>query len=66
VIGWLRQGDAHGFLAQQQREADRQASRWIERGLVGLMCGRQAFGGNQPRVTYTRREKLAVMFHGGA
>lgn len=53
-------------MAEHQREADLQASRWIEREIVGLMRGRAAFGGNQPRVTYTRRGKLATMSHGAA
>lgn len=53
-------------LQAYQREADRQANRWIERELMGLMRGREAFGGNQPRITYTREGKRATMSHGVA
>lgn len=66
MIGLRRGGDLHGALAAQQREADSQANRWIEQQLVGLMRGREAFGGNRPRITYTRREKRATMSHGAA
>lgn len=66
MIGWRRQGDPYGYLAAQQREADEQANRWIERELVGLMRGREAFGGNQPHITYTRKDQRATMKHGAA
>jgi hypothetical protein len=51
-------------IAEHQREADLQASRWIEREVAALAFGRPAFAGNQPRITYTRRTKRAVISHG--
>jgi hypothetical protein len=53
-------------LERYQATADAQASRWIERQIIGLMRGQQAFGGNEPRITYTRKEQRATMSHGAS
>jgi hypothetical protein len=50
-------------LARQQREADAQASRWIERELVGLMQGRTPFNGHQPRIGYRKHDGAALLVH---
>jgi hypothetical protein len=66
MTGWNRFQDPHGAIAAHQHTADAQASRWIEHELVGLMRGRPAFNGHEPRITYTHREQLATMSHGVA
>lgn len=53
-------------LVRQQREADLQASRWIEREIAGLMHGRTAFDGHKPRITWAKRSSTANLAHGGA
>lgn len=52
MLGLRRQPDLHGALAAYQREADRQAAKWIERELVGLMRGRPAFDGHTPLIVH--------------
>lgn len=34
MTGYMRQGDLHGFLAAHQREADKQAERWVTREII--------------------------------
>lgn len=66
MIRLRRFDEIRGALEAQQREANRQANLWIERELVGLIHGRPAFNGHQPRITYTRKGQLATMSHGAA
>lgn len=57
--------DPHGFKAAHQRDANRQASRWIEREISGLMRGREAFNGHQPRITWAKRSGDGNLVDGG-
>lgn len=64
--GFLRlQDEFAADLALQQREADRQASRWIERELIRLMRpGAPApFDGHQPTIGYNKKTGNGLLIH---
>lgn len=65
MTGFLRRPELHGLIVRWQREADAQASKWIERELIKLFKREQPFGGNEPRITYAGRDRLATISHAG-
>jgi hypothetical protein len=58
--------DLHGYLLAHQRDADKQASRWIEREIAGLMRGRVAFNGHKPRITWAKASSSGNLAHGAS
>jgi hypothetical protein len=54
----MRQGDPHGFLAAHQREADKQAERWVNREIIRAL-------GAQPLTRAQALERWPAQQHAG-